>query len=102
VYHSDATYSLTVGGSGFLSSAHLTKDKESYIIHGNLGDSSFTANVAIIDRTMQIYFGDQNYAVTLPLPDFFNELEAKQIGGAKTPAYSSRVTKVSIILYSGI
>lgn len=95
VYHSDGTYSLTVGGSGFLSSAHLVKDKESYIIHGNLGDSFFTANVAIIDRTMYIFCGDHNYTVTLPLPEFFDDLGAKQVGGAKTPPYSSRVTKVS-------
>lgn len=100
VYHPDATYNLIVGGSGFLSSAHLTRDKESYVIHGNLGDSFFTANVAIIDRTMHIYFGDQNYAVTLPVPDFFHDLGAKQIGGAKTPAYSSRVTKVRTIIHT--
>lgn len=95
VYHPDATYSLIVGGNDFLSSAHLVKDKESYRIHGNLGDSFFTANVAIIDRIMYMFFGDQNYTVTLPLPDFFHDLGAKQVGGAKTPAYSSRVTKVS-------
>ena len=95
VYHPDATYSLAVEGSIFLSSAHLRKDKESYVIHGNLGDSYFTANVAIIDRTMYMYYGDQNYTVTLPLPEFFHDLGAQQVGGAKTPAYSSRVTKVS-------
>ena len=94
-YHSDATYSLTIGDSTFLSKAHLRKDKESYIVHGNLGDSFFTANVAIIDRTMHIFSGEQNYTVTLPLPEFFKNLEDKQVGGAKTPAYSSRVTKVS-------
>lgn len=95
-YHPDATYSITVGGSGFLCSARLVKDKESYIIHGNLGDSFFTANVAIIDRTMHVFYGDHNYTVTLPVPDFFDNLGAKQVGGAKTPAYSSRVTKVSM------
>ena len=97
VYHPDGTYSLTVGGNGFLSSAHLVRDKESYIIHGNLGDAFFTANVAIIDRTMHMFFGDQNYTITLPLPKFFDNLEAKQVGGAKTPAYSSRVTKVCVL-----
>lgn len=98
-YHPDSTYSLTVGGTGFLSSAHLIKDKESYVINGNLGDSFFTANVAIIDRTMHLFFGEQSYTVTLPLPDFFHDLGATHVGGAKTPAYSSRVTKVSVHLY---
>ena len=95
MYHPDATYSLAVGGKIFLSSAHLRRDKESYIIHGNLGDSYFTANVALIDRTMHVFFGDQNYTVTLPLPEFFKGLGTEQMGGAKTPPYSSRVTKVS-------
>lgn len=95
VYHPDATYSLAVGGSMFLCSAHLRKDNESYIIHGNLGDSYFTANVAIINRTMYIFCGEQNYTMTLPLPEFFHDLGAQQVGGAKTPAYSSRVTKVN-------
>ena len=101
-YHPDATYSITAGGSGFLSSAHLIKDKESYIIHGNLGDSFITANVAIIDRTMHVFYGEHNYTVTLPLPDFFHDLGAKQVGGAKTPAYSSRVTKVSTYIVNSI
>ena len=94
-YHSDAKYSLTVNGTSFLCNAYLTKDKESYIIHGNLGESYFTANVAIIDRTMYVFCGEQSYTVTLPLPKFFESLQAQQLGGAKTPPYSSRVTKVS-------
>ena len=93
-YHPDAKYNLTISGTSFLCNAHLIKDKESYIIHGNLGESFFTANVAIIDRTMYIFCGEQSYTVTLPLPEFFDNLQAQQMGGAKTPAYSSRVTKV--------
>ncbi|XP_065889270.1 methylcrotonoyl-CoA carboxylase subunit alpha, mitochondrial-like isoform X2 [Dysidea avara] len=95
-YHPDAKYSLTINGTSFLCNAHLTKDKESYIIHGNLGESFFTANVAIIDRTMYVFCGDQSYTVTLPLPKFFESLQDQQMGGAKTPPYSSRVTKVLV------
>jgi len=93
-YHPDAKYGLTINGTCFLCNAHLIKDKESYIIQGNLGESFFTANVAIIDRVMHIFCGEQSYTVTLPLPKFFDSLQAQQMGGAKTPAYSSRVTKV--------
>ena len=98
VYHPDATYSLAVGGKIFLSSAHLSRDKESFVIHGNLGDSYFTANVALIDRTMHVFSGDQNYTITLPLPEFFHGLGTEQVGGAKTPPYSSRVTQVSELI----
>ena len=51
---------------------------------------------------MHVFYGEHNYTMTLPLPDFFHDLGAKQVGGAKTPAYSSRVTKVSTYIVNSI
>ncbi|XP_064393739.1 methylcrotonoyl-CoA carboxylase subunit alpha, mitochondrial-like [Halichondria panicea] len=93
-YRGNNRYTVSMGDSSPMEASSWLE--EGGTVKGFVGERTFQANVALVDRQLHIFTRAGSFSVELPMAEFVQKKQKSEEGGVRSPKYPSTVVRVGV------